>query len=159
MVFNLVVFVCVIVVLIRYKMGRIARKQERMTAKTALRLMFSVGGVMLLFGLTWLFAILTFSASGVRETFQLLFTVFNSLQGFFIFVFVLNEEILTCCRKAMSKRSSTSRSRSGAQRHRRIADKSRPTHSTGVGSQLSHTHQNPSRVNSGGNIVHESLLY
>ena len=49
--------------------------------------MISVGGVMFLFGLTWLFAILTFSVTGLRETFQVLFTVFNSFQGFFIFLF------------------------------------------------------------------------
>ena len=50
--------------------------------------MISIGGVMFLFGLTWLFAILTFSAApGFRETFQALFTVSNSFQGFFIFLF------------------------------------------------------------------------
>ena len=42
---------------------------------------------MFLFGITWLFAILTFSLPGLRETFQILFTIFNSLQGFFIFLF------------------------------------------------------------------------
>ena len=49
---------------------------------------------MSLFGLTWLFAILTVSVSGLRETFQILFAVFNSFQGFFIFLFfcVLNKE-------------------------------------------------------------------
>ena len=41
---------------------------------------------MFLFGITWLFGILTFS-SEVREVFQILFTVFNSFQGFFIFLF------------------------------------------------------------------------
>ena len=111
-VFNLVVFVCVVVVLLRHKMGRVARKQEQMKAKTALRLMFSISCVMLLFGLTWLFAILTFSATGLRETFQLLFTVFNSLQGFFIFLFVLSPEIFACCGKMVSGESKTSQSRS-----------------------------------------------
>ena len=43
---------------------------------------------MFLFGLTWLFAILTVSVPGLRETFQILFTVFNSFQGFFIFLFL-----------------------------------------------------------------------
>ena len=42
---------------------------------------------MFLFGITWLFAILTFSVTGLRETFQILFTLFNSFQGFFIFLF------------------------------------------------------------------------
>ena len=49
---------------------------------------------MFLFGLTWLFAILTFSVTGLRETFQILFTLFNSFQGFFIFLFfcAINKE-------------------------------------------------------------------
>ena len=49
---------------------------------------------MLLFGITWLFAILTFSVTGLRETFQILFTLFNSFQGFFIFLFfcAINKE-------------------------------------------------------------------
>ena len=158
MLFNLVVFVCIIIVLIRYKMGRIRRKQGKMETKTVIRLMFSIGSVMFLFGLTWLFAVLTFSATGLRETFQLLFTVFNSLQGFFIFLFILNEEILACCKKMAPRTSTTSCSQTGAQRQRRLHDLSRPTQSTGIGSQLSHTHQ--SRLNStGSNDVPDSLLY
>ena len=52
-------------------------------------MMIGISGVMFLFGLTWLFAIFTFSVPKLklRESFQILFTVFNSLQGFFIFVF------------------------------------------------------------------------
>ena len=50
--------------------------------------------VMFLFGFAWLFAILTISVPGLRDTFQILFTIFNSFQGAFIFLFfcVLNEE-------------------------------------------------------------------
>ena len=47
--------------------------------------MISIMGVMALFGLTWVFGALT-----VREAstaFQFLFAIFNSLQGFFIFLF------------------------------------------------------------------------
>ena len=49
---------------------------------------------MALFGLTWLFAIFTVSFSGQNGVFQILFTIFNSFQGFFIFLFfcVLNKE-------------------------------------------------------------------
>lgn len=56
--------------------------------------MISISGVMFLFGITWLFAILTFSVTGLRETFQILFTLFNSFQGFFIFLFfcTINKE-------------------------------------------------------------------
>ena len=49
---------------------------------------------MFLFGITWFFAILTISVTGLRETFQILFTLFNSFQGFFIFLFfcAINKE-------------------------------------------------------------------
>ena len=59
---------------------------------------------MSLFGLTWLFAILTFSLNGLRVTFQILFTVFNSFQGFFIFLFfcVFNKEALESWRELLS---------------------------------------------------------
>ena len=51
--------------------------------------MISISGVMFLFGLTWLLAILAFSRTG-----QILFIIFNTLQGFFIFLFfiVFNKE-------------------------------------------------------------------
>ena len=66
--------------------------------------MISISGVMSLFGLTWLFAIFTFSVNGLRETFQILFTVFNSFQGFFIFLFfcVFNKEALESWRELLS---------------------------------------------------------
>ena len=38
-----------------------------------------------LLGLTWLFGLL--AVGSLQYTFQLLFTIFNSLQGFFIFLF------------------------------------------------------------------------
>ena len=94
MIFNMVIFIWVIVILLRHTRGVAVQKKEALSKKTILRLMISIGGVMFLFGLTWLFAILTFSAPGLRETFQALFTVSNSFQGFFIFLFfcVFNKE-------------------------------------------------------------------
>ena len=71
--------------------------------------MISIMGVMALFGLTWVFGALT-----VREAstaFQFLFATFNSLQGFFIFLFfcVFGKEgrelwlhVLCCGRKIKS---------------------------------------------------------
>ena len=111
MVFNVVIFIWVIVVLVRHTRGTAARKKEAVSNKTIIRLMISISGVMFLFGLTWLFAILTFSVTGLRETFQILFTVCNSFQGFFIFLFfcVFNKEALESwkellsCRKYKSK--------------------------------------------------------
>ena len=102
--FNVVIFIWVIVVLVRHTRGTAARKKEAVSNKTIIRLMISISGVMFLFGLTWLFAILTFSVTGVRQTFQILFVVFNSFQGFFIFLFfcVLNKEALESWREFLS---------------------------------------------------------
>ena len=46
-----------------------------------------------LLGLTWLFALL--AVGDLQYAFQLLFTIFNSLQGFFIFFFytALNKDV------------------------------------------------------------------
>ena len=96
MVFNMVIFIWVIVILIRHTRATAARKSETVSKGTIVRLMISISGVMFLFGLTWLFAILTFSIPVLREAFQILFVVFNSFQGFFIFLFfcVFNKEAL-----------------------------------------------------------------
>ena len=56
-----------------------------MDRKTAGRLLISIVGVMSLFGLTWLFG--AFTVVGATLVFQVLFAIFNSLQGFFIFLF------------------------------------------------------------------------
>ena len=87
MVFNVVIFIWIIVVLIRHKKGKAAQRNESVDKKTIMRLMISISGIMFLFGITWFFAILTFSVSGIREVGSTLFTVFSSLQGLFIFIF------------------------------------------------------------------------
>lgn len=81
-------------VLVRHVRDTAARKKKPVEKKTIVRLLFSISGVMFLFGLTWLFAILTVSVPGLREAGITLFTISNSLQGFFIFIFfcVVNED-------------------------------------------------------------------
>ncbi len=86
----MVIFIWVIVILLKHTRGNMKRSNQKMSFKTALRLLVSVSGVMFLFGLTWLFAALTIninSSNAVRTVFQILFTVFASFQGFFIFLF------------------------------------------------------------------------
>jgi len=61
------------------------RVKEQMSKAKAIRLLISIMGVMVLFGLTWVLAALTISEASL--VFQILFAVFNSLQGFFIFLF------------------------------------------------------------------------
>ena len=101
--FNTIIFVIVISVLTKQIRKKYATK-DHANRKIAFRLMISTMGVMSLFGLTWVFGALT-----VREAstaFQFVFAIFNSLQGFFIFLFfcVFGEEAKTfwqqvlCCR-------------------------------------------------------------
>ena len=68
--------------------------------------MISIMGVMALFGLMWVFGALTIREAST--TFQFLFAIFNSMQGFFIFLFfcVLGKDgrelwlqVLCCGRK------------------------------------------------------------
>ena len=53
--------------------------------QSTIRLMISIAGIMSLYGLTWLFGALTIDKASLA--FQVLFVIFNSLQGFFIFLF------------------------------------------------------------------------
>ena len=81
--------------------------KDHTNRKTVVRLMISTMGVMALFGLTWVFGALTVHEASTA--FQFLFAIFNSLQGFFIFLFfcVFGKEgrelwlqMLCCGRKA-----------------------------------------------------------
>ena len=114
--FNLIMYIIVVVVLIKHtrnKLGKtVTDKQQR---KTNIRLAISLFGVMILFDLTWVLGAFTISEASL--TFQILFAVFNSLQGFFIFIFfcVLSPDVrqlwlqtITCGRYVASKPSSYS---------------------------------------------------
>ena len=113
MVINVIFFIWVIVVVIRHTKETAKRMKQTVSNKQILRIMFSISGVLFLFGLTWLFFVFTFSLPGLRETFQILFTVFNSLQGFFVFAFILFTEgfgywkkaFLSSCKKYKSNSS------------------------------------------------------
>ena len=82
--FNSVIFVIVITVLIKHTRKKLGTTDNTIQ-QTVTRLLISTMGVMALFGLTWLFGV--FTVSGASVVFQTLFAIFNSLQGFFIFLF------------------------------------------------------------------------
>ena len=82
--FNSVIFVIVITVLIKHTRKKLGTTDNTLQ-QTVTRLLISTMGVMALFGLTWLFGV--FTVSGASVVFQTLFAIFNSLQGFFIFLF------------------------------------------------------------------------
>lgn len=86
--FNLVIFVIIIIVVIKHNLRKNKRLGKSMTTKDAIKMLIPLAGVMLLFGLTWVFAVFTFiSEPGVSNTVQFLFIFFNAFQGFFIFLF------------------------------------------------------------------------
>ena len=79
------IFVIVITVLVRHTTKKLGRSQDQSNKKLTIRLLISLIGVMTLFGLSWLFGALTVREASVA--FQFLFAIFNSFQGFFIFLF------------------------------------------------------------------------
>ena len=92
LIFNCVIFSIVIRVLIKHSLKKFSNKKDKNLVESTKRLLISIFGIMCLFGLTWLFGALTISDASI--VFQFFFAFFNSLQGFFIFVFfcVLGKE-------------------------------------------------------------------
>lgn len=78
--FNGIVFVIVTFVLIKHTV----QKSKHENPQVTLRLVVSIAGLALLFGLTWSFGAVT--VKGARLTFSILFIVLNAFQGFFIFL-------------------------------------------------------------------------
>lgn len=85
--FNTVVFVMVTFVLIKHTRKKLAKdssKKKEVTQGT-IKAVISVFSVMLMFGLSWLFG--AFSIADAAPIFQWPFVVFNTLQGFLLFLF------------------------------------------------------------------------
>lgn len=102
--FNVIVFIMVIRIVIKTTKEKLRRANESFKPKTALRLVASLSGIMFLFGITWLFAALTFTIPGsdaVRYTFQALFMVAATFQGFLLFIFfcILDQKALDAWRE------------------------------------------------------------
>lgn len=118
--FNCVIFVLVLKVLIQHAFTSESAKTHQdkrrsRIAKQTKKLMTNILGIMSLFGLTWIFG--AFTISGASPTFQYLFAICNSLQGFMLFIFlcVLPKdarnswiEFLCCCKEVRDKLISTS---------------------------------------------------
>ena len=87
--FNLIIFVIIIIVVVRHSKEKNRRLgKSSITTKEVLMMMLPLTGIMLLFGLTWVFAVFTFiSEPGVSYTVQFFFAFFSAFQGFFMFLF------------------------------------------------------------------------
>ena len=86
------IFVTIVVIIFKHKRNR-AGKAEKSKQTFNVRQLLSIMGIMILFGLTWIFAAFTIREASL--TFQIIFAVCNSFQGFFIFLFlcVLSSEV------------------------------------------------------------------
>ena len=133
--------------------------QEQASRLAVVRLMIRIMGVMTLFGLTWVFGALT-----VREAstaFQILFAIFNSLQGFFIFLFfcVFGKEgrelwlQVLCCGKKISGVTASSQP---AVKRRPQQKLSEPSHSLESDGLNSATHNTASSIALNSSVFSES---
>ena len=117
LVFTVIMFLATLIGILCHSRKSLKIKTPKKPAKRkgTARMMFSLFGVIVLFGGSWVFAVFTVNgapvtvtfADGTLELFHLLFVVFTSLQGLFIFlVFVVfSKEArelwlrIFCCRK------------------------------------------------------------
>ncbi|XP_026184066.1 adhesion G-protein coupled receptor G2 [Mastacembelus armatus] len=110
--FNLIMFIVVLVQVCRIK----RQNRQNLQSRTILQDVRSVAGITVLLGLTWGFAF--FAWGRLNLPFMYLFSIFNSLQGFFIFLFhcLVKENVrrqwrvyLCCGRMRLAENSQWSR--------------------------------------------------
>ncbi|XP_054899561.1 adhesion G-protein coupled receptor G2 [Poeciliopsis prolifica] len=130
-IFNIIMFGVVLVQLHRIKKQNPHNNKHRSTAQDAR----SVIGITLLLGLTWGFAF--FAWGPVNLAFMYLFAIFNSLQGFFIFVFhcaaketVRRQWRTYLCCGSMRLPENSEWSRTATQKTAKSSQSSRPSRST-----------------------------
>ncbi|KAM9348895.1 adhesion G-protein coupled receptor G2 [Symphorus nematophorus] len=144
--FNLIMFIVVLIQLCRIKRQNPHNALHRTTLQDAR----SVAGITILLGLTWGFAF--FAWGPVNLPFMYLFAIFNSLQGFFIFVFhcAVKENVrrqwrtyLCCGRMRLAENSEWSRTAT-----QKTAKKSSVTRLTSLHSSKSSKSNNSSSSSS-----------
>ncbi len=109
LIFDLITFFVAFIVILRYSTKQYCSKNKLKKRRAAVRSIFTIIAVLLVFGLTWLFGALTVLRTS--EYTEYLFVIFNSLQGLFIFlIFVVfaketrNLWLITCgCKEKKSK--------------------------------------------------------
>ena len=89
LVFNGVIYVLIIRVSFLHTVDKNKRMNKSPLRKSeVLRMLLSYSGILILFGLTWLFGVFTFiTEPNVSFVVQFFFAFFNTFQGFFIFFF------------------------------------------------------------------------
>lgn len=86
LIFILLIFLVAICITIGYSAKKYKDTEKATARKEACHSIFSIFGIMLLFGLTWVFGAFTIRGEG-PDYFMYLFVGFNSIQGLFVFIF------------------------------------------------------------------------
>lgn len=131
-------YILVIRVLIQHTTKTIKRRNKSLTTSDALKMIASFTGISLLFGLTWIFAVLTFiSEPTVSYIIQFFFCFFNVFQGFFIFFFftVLSGDSRNAWKSLFCSRITSNNREKSSYTKRRITNL--PYESYGVSSPIS----------------------
>ena len=91
LIFNVIIYVLVIRVIILHTIGKNKRmNKSKLTTSDAIKMLISYFGILILFGLAWLFAVLTFIIEpNIPFIIQLLLAFLNGFEGFFIFFFLV----------------------------------------------------------------------
>ena len=89
LIFNVIIYVIIIRVVILHTIRKNKRMNKSLlTTSEAIKMILSYSGILILFGLTWLFGVFTFIVEpNVSFIVQFFFAFFNAFQGFFIFFF------------------------------------------------------------------------
>lgn len=84
--FNIVMFILGVRVLIKSTRQKAIQGNNRKNVRNTAKLVAGICGLMTLFGLSWIFGVLTINTAS--KAFQYLFVIFNAFQGFYFFIFI-----------------------------------------------------------------------
>lgn len=84
--FNTITFIVGVCILIKSARQKAVRGINKKNAKATFKLIVGICVISVLFGLGWLFGILTINED--LKVFQYLFVIFNVFQGFYFFIFI-----------------------------------------------------------------------
>ena len=110
--FNIVLFLLVLRVLIKHSRRKIVESKNAKKYKSTFKTLISIVSIMAMFGLSWLFGAFTINGAS-SMVFSWLFVIFNSLQGFVLFLFfcVIGKDpreewksVFTCGRSRQKRR-------------------------------------------------------
>lgn len=85
--FNMVMFFLGVRVLIKSSRQKHIQGNDRKNARNTIKLIVGICGLMTLFGVGWIFGVLTFNETAAK-VFEYVFVIFNVFQGFYFFILI-----------------------------------------------------------------------